>query len=143
MNILVINCGSSSIKFSIFNLEKDEEIFKSEIKIFSTIENELEKISEILKKAENPPIDAISHRVIHGGNKFHDSAIINDEVIAAIKSAIIFAPQHNPLALAGIAMAKKIGLTCHKLQFSILLFIKKCPITQLLTQCRKNGATRV
>ena len=107
MNILVINCGSSSIKFSIFNVEKDEQIFKSEIKIFSIIENELEQISEILKKAGNPPINAIAHRVIHGGNKFHDSAIINDEVIAAIKSAIIFAPQHNPLALAGIAMAKK------------------------------------
>jgi len=143
MKILVINCGSSSIKFSIFDIENNEQVLKSEIKIFSEIENELEQISEILKKAGNPPINAIAHRVIHGGNKFHDSAIINDEVISAIKSAIIFAPQHNLLALAGIAMAKKIGPTCHRLQFSILLFIKQCPTTQLLTRCRKNGATRV
>lgn len=65
MNILIINCGSSSIKFSIFDIENNEQVLKSEINIFSTIENELEQISAILKKAGNPPIDAIAHRVIH------------------------------------------------------------------------------
>jgi acetate kinase len=46
------------------------------------IENELEQIVKTLEKAGNQPIDAIAHRVIHDGNKFHDSSIINDEVIA-------------------------------------------------------------
>jgi len=53
MNILIINCGSSSIKFSIFDIENNEQVLKSEINIFSTIENELEQISAILKIADN------------------------------------------------------------------------------------------
>jgi len=61
------NYNTKAIKFSIFNLEKYEQIFKSEIKIFSTIENELEQIPEVLKKAGNPPIKTIACRFIHSG----------------------------------------------------------------------------
>lgn len=107
-NILVINSGSSSIKFSVFDAETDEQIFKSEIKRTSSIENDLSSIPDLLKKAEQSQIDAVGHRVVHGGSKAHNSAIIDQAIKDAIKEAALFAPLHNNLALAQIEMSEKL-----------------------------------
>jgi acetate kinase len=65
-------------------------------------------IPDALKKAGKSEIDAIGHRVVHGGSKSHNSAVINREIKEAIKSALLFAPLHNALVLSAIEMSEKI-----------------------------------
>lgn len=126
--ILVINCGSSSLKFAIveehsFNKKITgiaESLNSQEAKITWTIDNHTyEKnllnncnhsyaltflFNEILNKI--PKIDtkliAIGHRIVHGGEQFTKSVIITDLVIKGINDAIPFAPLHNPAHLIGI-----------------------------------------
>ena len=57
---------------------------------------------------EGPAISAVGHRVVHGGEKFSSSAIITDEVLAAIEACIELAPLHNPANLLGIKTAQKL-----------------------------------
>ncbi|MCX7917542.1 MAG: acetate kinase [bacterium] len=132
MKILVLNCGSSSIKFKLF--EMPEEILISygsvekigeEISIFkyygkvkieeklkvethqkgiefiakTLVENEIENIEEI---------KGIGHRVVHGGEGFERSTIIDENVIKKIEEYIFLAPLHNPHNLAGIKACIKI-----------------------------------
>lgn len=105
MNILVINSGSSSIKLSVFRVINEEQIFKSQIARSSSIENDMFSIPQALNKIT---IDAIGHRVVHGGAKFYNSVVIDESVKEAIKSAIIIAPLHNFSALAEIEISQKI-----------------------------------
>jgi acetate kinase len=118
MKIAVINSGSSSIKFKLFDMETNEVIAskfiericeKSEIK---THEDGLMKIFESIDD-----VDAIAHRVVHGGEKFHSSIIIDDEVTQSIKELIPLAPLHNPANLLGIEITKK--MFCDKPQVAV------------------------
>ncbi len=104
MNILVINAGSSSIKFGIFVFGNGEQIFKSEIARSSSIEKDLKLVAEAVREIH---IDAIGHRVVHGGASFHNNVVIDEAVKKAIKSAAIFAPLHNSIALLAIEEAEK------------------------------------
>lgn len=107
MRILVINAGSSSVKFSVFNLQTGLECFKSEIERVTSIADALNTIPEILAKANQNQIEAVGHRVAHGGEKFKDACVIDEAVIADIKACVPLAPMHNPPILAGIEMAQK------------------------------------
>jgi len=136
MKILVINCGSSSIKYQLINTENREclckglverlgavtsiikQEFKDEkpLKKSMVIENHasaLKKIMEMLLEADNnylqslDEIEAVGHRVVHGGETFKDSVLIDEEVEEAIQQAFDIAPLHNPPNLEGIRAAKK------------------------------------
>ena len=131
MKILVLNCGSSSIKYQLFNTEKKEVLAKGLVDKIGLngayIKNERsdgEKINlegEIvdhqagiefllgvlisknhgsLKKLTE--IDAVGHRVVHGGEKFKSSVLIDKEVIDKLEECIELAPLHNPPNLKGI-----------------------------------------
>ena len=131
MKILVLNCGSSSIKFELFNMAKETVLSKGIVEkvgmkgSFLLLSKETgEKVkfngevldhkigieyilgvlsSEkhgVLKSLED--IEAIGHRVVHGGEDFSDSAFINDEVIEVLEKNIELAPLHNPANLKGI-----------------------------------------
>jgi len=107
MNILVINSGSSSIKYQLLDMNSSAAVMKG------TIERIHEgghagALEEIFQKLENKTIHAVGHRVVHGGSYFHDSREIDDEVISAVRTCIPLAPLHNPSNLAGIEVAKKI-----------------------------------
>ncbi|QJC33971.1 acetate/propionate family kinase [Enterobacteriaceae endosymbiont of Donacia cinerea] len=131
--ILVINCGSSSLKFSVINVLKKKillsglsENFKntdSYIKwdfnnqkqkkfFYSKIDHKIilnYLIKYILKKTllyNN--IIAVGHRIVHGGEKFTNPVIVTKKVIEAINKASIFAPLHNPIQLVGIKEVIKI-----------------------------------
>lgn len=135
MKILVINCGSSSIKFklfempeetliaegliekigeevSFFTLKKGEALTKKEIKIPSHSEG-LELIAKSLIEKENGIINSleeikgVGHRVVHGGEGFDRSVVIDDFVIKRIEEYQDLAPLHNPHNLAGIKAAIK------------------------------------
>lgn len=136
MKILVINCGSSSIKYQLINTENRDRLckglverigavtsiikqeFKGEkpVKKTMVIENHasaLKTIMELLLEADNDhlksldEIEAVGHRVVHGGETFKDSVLIDEDVEEAIQQAFDIAPLHNPPNLDGIRAAKK------------------------------------
>ncbi len=135
MNILVINCGSSSLKFQLIDSESEKCIAKGlcerigiegsmityapeggeKEKTTTPMPDHTEAIRLVLEALTNEKtgvvksldeIGAVGHRIVHGGEKFTTSAIINDEVIAAIKECNDLAPLHNPANLIGIDACK-------------------------------------
>lgn len=137
MKIIVLNCGSSSIKYQLFDMDHQTAIAKgiadkiglhgSYIKHERsdgdkmTLEGEIvdhqagiEYILGILTSKKRGSlksfgeIDAIGHRVVHGGEKFNDSILIDDEVISQIEEVIELAPLHNPPNLRGIYAMKEL-----------------------------------
>ena len=136
MKILVLNCGSSSLKYQLINMEtedvlasgKYERIGEAEafithkvngqkIEIKNTAYNHTEAIEFTLKQLVNPEykvidsldeIEAIGHRLVHGGEKISESVIIDDEVINVLKECTDLAPLHNPASILGIEACKKV-----------------------------------
>lgn len=130
MNILVINCGSSSLKYQLINMDKEEVLAKglverigiegAQVKHSTTgkeeviIEEAMEDHRKALELVLNALIDsnygaissmeeinAVGHRVVHGGEKFASSVIIDDEVMKALHDSIDLAPLHNPPNIMG------------------------------------------
>lgn len=137
MNILVINCGSSSLKFQLINMDNEDVIAKGlceriaidgsrivyepkggeKIKVEHSMPTHKEAIkivldtlldSEIGVVKDINEISAVGHRVVHGGEKFAQSTIINDEVIKAIEECNDLAPLHNPANLIGISACEEL-----------------------------------
>ncbi len=129
MNVLIINAGSSSLKYQLMDPDTGvvsakglcERIYidgrlthkVGDNKVVRDIpmpshSEAIQAVLEILVDAEHgvikstDEIDAVGHRVLHGGMEFSDSCIINDEVIAAIEKCIPLGPLHNPANLMGI-----------------------------------------
>ena len=137
MKILVLNCGSSSIKYKLFEMADRSVIAQGGVEKIGlkdsflkftkpngekkVIEKEMpehtvgvELILNTLTSAEDGvlkslnELDAVGHRVLHGGQAFSESVLINDEVIKAIEYNIELGPLHNPANLKGINAVKKI-----------------------------------
>lgn len=131
MNILVINCGSSSLKFQLINSESEEVIAKGlcerigiegsclvytpqggeKQKTESPMADHTAAIKMVLDALTDEKtgvvkdlaeIGAVGHRVVHGGENFSQATIIDDEVIKAIEDCNDLAPLHNPANLIGI-----------------------------------------
>ena len=68
----------------------------------------MEKFIPVVVIKELSEIGAIGHRIVHGGEKFKNSVVIDDEVIVAIEDSIKLAPLHNPAGLAGIKACRKL-----------------------------------
>jgi acetate kinase len=131
MNIIVINCGSSSIKYQLFDMTKNEVIAKGQVDKIglhgSFIKHERQDGDKVMLEGEIvdhqagieymlgilisrkrgsiksfEEIDAVGHRVVHGGEKFHSSVLIDEEVMSGIQECVDLAPLHNPPNLKGI-----------------------------------------
>ena len=136
MKILVLNCGSSSIKYKLFEMEQKKVIAQGGVEKIGLPDSFLKfTLPDGSKKQIDKPmpehtvgielifsvltdpecgvikslneIDAVGHRVVHGGEKFNQSVLITDEVIASIKECAELAPLHNPANLKGIDAIKK------------------------------------
>ncbi|MCR1836653.1 acetate kinase [Rodentibacter caecimuris] len=129
--VLILNCGSSSLKFAILDPATGEEKLSGLAEAFFLPESRIkwklngEKgnadlgagaahcealnfiVANILTDELKNSIAAIGHRVVHGGEKYTQSVVITDEVIQGIKDAAEFAPLHNPAHLIGIEEAFK------------------------------------
>lgn len=131
MKVLVVNCGSSSIKYQLFNMT-DESVLakglveriglegsvlnhqpagKDKVVLNADIQNHSIGIKMVLEALTHPghgviksmkEISAIGHRVVHGGEKFADSVVITPAVMAALEECIEMAPLHNPPNILGI-----------------------------------------
>lgn len=136
MKILVINCGSSSLKYQLIDSETEAVLAKGlceRIKIDGrlthsttgkdkfTIDADMpdhnaavKYVLEALVDKDNgaiaslDEIDAVGHRIVHGGERFANSVIINDEVLSAIEECNDLAPLHNPANLIGIRSCMKL-----------------------------------
>lgn len=131
MNILVLNCGSSSVKYKLIEIKANEVLAEGGVEkiglpdafIKFKLADGSKKIVELditdhqgaiksildtitseefgcIKNFEE--IDAVGHRVVHGGEKFNKSVLITEEVIAKVKECYDIAPLHNPVNIAGI-----------------------------------------
>ncbi|MCD4666887.1 acetate/propionate family kinase [archaeon] len=106
MKSLILNVGSSSIKYSIFN--NNQRILKDEIKKIeiSKIKNHEQAINLIIKKIKDHKINIIGHRVVHGLD-LRKPSLINKQIIKEIEEASKFAPLHNPYELKVIKICQK------------------------------------
>ena len=109
MNVLVINCGSSSVKYQVLVSESGEALAEGKAeRVGASGRPYAATLKAILEAVVQWPIEAVGHRVVHGGERFFDAAAIDDEVEAAIEACIPLAPLHNPANLAGIRAARSI-----------------------------------
>ena len=137
MNILVINCGSSSLKYQLIASDTEEVLAKGLCERIGIDGSAIshtpaggDKVTEELPMADHTDavryvidkltdanvgviksldeIDAVGHRIVHGGEKFASSVVINDEVMKAIEECNDLAPLHNPANLIGINSCKAI-----------------------------------
>ena len=110
MKILVINSGSSSIKYKLFVMPKEKLLAKGIIEHIgekgSNVGNHYAGLKLILNKVNS--IDAIGHRVVHGAESFKKPVLINNSVIKKIKQCCAIAPLHNPANLAGIIVCARL-----------------------------------
>ena len=108
MKIAVINSGSSSLKFKLFDMSKKELLTSLLVERIgeenSTIKNHHDALDSL--NIDFASIDAIGHRVVHGGESLISSTLINDEVVKTIESLIPLAPLHNPANLEGVAVSR-------------------------------------
>ena len=136
MKILVLNCGSSSLKYQLINMDTEEvlasgkyerigedeafithKVNGQKVEIKHPAKTHEEAVDFTLKQLINPEykvidsldeISAIGHRLVHGGEKINKSVVITDEVIDVLKECIDLAPLHNPAGIIGIEACKKV-----------------------------------
>ena len=135
MKILVINCGSSSLKYQLYNMDNNEVLAKGLVErigidgsnlqhtpagkekvVFEQpLSNHEEAIQLVTDKLVDPEvgvisslseIDGIGHRVVHGSNFFSDSVVVTDEVIEKMNICADLAPLHNPPNIMGIEVCR-------------------------------------
>ena len=136
MKILVLNCGSSSLKYQLINMETEEvmasgkyerigeaeafithKVNGQKIEIKNPAYNHSEAIDFTLKQFTNPEykvidsldeINAIGHRLVHGGEKIAESVIIDDNVVKVLEEYTDLAPLHNPACILGIKACQEV-----------------------------------
>ena len=136
MKVLVINCGSSSLKYQLIDMDGEKVLCKGlcerigmegscithkvgggkwEVTTpFPTHTEAFEKVVEMMTAGEAKVIDdvseigAIGHRGVHGGEKFRESALVTEELIAAYEALSSLAPLHNPAGVLGMRAAQKV-----------------------------------
>jgi len=156
MKIVIINSGSSSIKYQLIEMPSNEVICSgmidrigletsnlsyatSKVKLEETLpiathKIGLEKIAELLMDEKNGvikstgEIDAVGHRVVHGGASFSNTVVINDEVKEKIKQLFALAPLHNPANLEGINVAEAIFTNAKQIAVFDTAFHQTIPV---------------
>ena len=137
MNVLVINCGSSSLKYQVLDMENEsllckglverigmdgsvithEKIGMDKVKKEVPMKDHKDAIKQVLDAVQNGEygvvssmneIGAVGHRVVHAGEKFAESVLIDESVIAALEECVELAPLHNTPNLYGIAACQEL-----------------------------------
>jgi len=108
MKIAVVNSGSSSLKFKLFDMQTKKVLKSVLIEHIGEENSDIKDHHEAIKKIDIDfgSIDGVAHRVVHGGEEFHSPTLIDENVIQKIKKLIPLAPLHNPANLEGILVIK-------------------------------------
>jgi len=135
MKVLALNCGSSSVKYQLWDIDKniplakgqvdrigledsniDHKIDDKKISDSKKINNHDEAVKEIVDFLKDKSgilesleeITGVGHRVVHGGTEFHESALIDTDILTKIKELSTLAPLHNPANIIGIESSQKV-----------------------------------
>ncbi|MFO0696031.1 MAG: acetate/propionate family kinase [Polyangiales bacterium] len=109
MNVLVLNAGSSSLKYQLVDPASGMSTLAGLVEHLGDEGRTHESaITEVLASLGDRRIDAVGHRVVHGGERFHEAVRIDEAVVAAVEAAVPLAPLHNPANLAGIRAARRL-----------------------------------
>ena len=155
MKVLVINAGSSSLKYQLIDMESEQVLAKgncerigiggvithktaSDVKIsyekdFPTHTEAFKELVKLLSEGENRVVEnvgeitAIGQRVVHGGEKFNQSVVIDDEVLKSIEEFSDLAPLHNPAAVLAIRLQRRYSGRCRR---------SRCSIPRSMPPCR-------
>jgi acetate kinase len=110
VKILVLNSGSSSVKYRLF--DEDVTVAKGLVERIGEDGGDApdheSALRRIMESIDLGGLGAVGHRVVHGGSEFARATVIDQELIAAVERLVPLAPLHNPPALAGIAVARKL-----------------------------------
>ena len=135
MKILVLNSGSSSLKYQVIDMETEEAVCSGyferigsekaflthkvngeKIKIEKAVKDHSEALKVVMEQLldENygvikslDEIDSIGHRMVHGGEKFNSSVLIDEKVLEAVEECVPLAPLHNPAGILGVRACQK------------------------------------
>lgn len=127
--ILTLNCGSSSLKFSLYDVnslslelsgaithiattvgtfktkDKDDKVLKKDLKFYNSLDAAIKEVLNWLKENKNKyPLAAIGHRLVLGGPRRHDTELVTDELIAELNNYIYLAPNHLPEEITAIKL---------------------------------------
>ena len=166
MNVLVINCGSSSLKYQLINSDTEDVLAKGLCERIGIdgrlvyqkagLDKEItdapmpthkEAIQMVLDALVNPKtgaisslkeVNAVGHRVVHGGEKFASSCVITDEMIKAVEECNDLAPLHNPANIIGIKACMRIMKDTPNVVVFIPHFIRLCRSQLFCTDCLKS-----
>ncbi len=107
MKVLTINCGSSSIKYRLLDTSTDDTVLAGIVERIQDLpEGHAGALRQILTLAKKQTIEAVGHRVVHGGPQFTNATLLDDLVVNGIETCVPLAPLHNPANLAGIQAAR-------------------------------------
>ncbi|HSM66521.1 MAG TPA: acetate kinase [Ilumatobacteraceae bacterium] len=106
MRVLVLNSGSSSVKYQLVDSDTGERLTGGIVEEVDDHESALGQVVGEVERLDRP-VEAIGHRVVHGGDVFSEPARIDDQVVEVIRELVPLAPLHNPANLAGIEAARE------------------------------------
>jgi acetate kinase len=108
MQVLVFNCGSSSVKYQLINSVTAEKLQRGKVELDTGTEHAVQyALESVISEIGENTIDAVGHRVVHGGEHFKVPVLIDEEVVSTIERCAVDAPLHNPFNLLGIQVARK------------------------------------
>ena len=167
MKILVINCGSSSLKYQVFDMDNESVLAKGLVERIgidgsrlkhtkigmdavvteTAIPDHKVAVDLVLKSLLDAKVGvlksldelgAVGHRVVHGGEEFASSVKITPAVMNALKRCAPLAPLHNPANIIGIEAITAALPRCLRSAFSTRRSIRPCPITLFAMPCPRN-----
>lgn len=103
MRVLVANAGSSSLKLSLLG-PNDEDVWAHELDARAVVDPDV--VAAALAELPQPP-EVVGHRIVHGGDRFREAVVIDEDVETALQELTVFAPLHQPKSLAALAAVRQ------------------------------------
>jgi acetate kinase len=113
VSVLVLNCGSSSLKYRLVDVEARTALASGLVERIGQQdgvpdhEAAMATVMRELAPLDEAGVDVVAHRVVHGGARFAEPAVIDDDVLAEVRALSALAPLHNPVNVVGIELARR------------------------------------
>jgi acetate kinase len=110
VSILVLNCGSSSLKYRLVDIEAQTAVTSGLVERIGqpgSVGDHGDALAAVLEGLDAADVTAVAHRVVHGGSRFSEPVVVDDEVLAEIRALSALAPLHNPVNALGIEAARR------------------------------------
>ena len=111
MRVLVLNCGSSSLKYQLVDLDRRAPLASGLVERIGEpdgVPDHRAAMNAALEEVDTAGIDVVAHRVVHGGVRFADPVVVDDAVLAEVRALSVLAPLHNPVNVVGIEAARAV-----------------------------------